>query len=227
MVNSPIGETTALVALRKFLSEEELGLNGRLPAERTLCSELGYPRSELRKALALLEAEGRIWRHVGRGTFVGPRPVTNLSDVEFLTSQTSPAGVMEARLAIEPQLARLAAIHGTIANFAEMQRCNRRCRAAREWREYEAWDNNFHQAIASATCNKLLISLFDTLNIVRRSTVWGQLRSTQLPPAEHGSFKEHDAIYEAIAGRDPELAAECMRTHLRTVRERVLSSLNS
>jgi len=38
--------------------------------------------------------------------------------------------------------------------------------------------HTFHQAIAAATYNKLLISLFDTLNIVRRSTVWGQLRST-------------------------------------------------
>lgn len=92
---------------------------------------------------------------------------------------------------------------------------------------YEAWDNKFHQAIASATYNKVLISLFDTLNNVRRSTVWGQLRSTELPPADHDSFNEHDAVYEAISGRDPDLAAECMRIHLRTVRDRVLSSLNS
>lgn len=226
MVGTAASDQDALETLRNFLSEQKLALNGRLPVERELSRELGLSRSKLRKALAVLEAEGQIWRHVGRGTFIGPRPVLNLTDVDFLTNQTSPTEVMEARMAVEPQLARLASLHGTEANFAEMRRCNRRCRSAKEWRVYEAWDNNFHQAVASATQNKLLISLFDTLNIVRRSTVWGQLRSTKLPPADHKSFEEHDAIYEAIIGRDPDRAAECMRTHLRTVRARVLSSLD-
>ncbi|MDH3194750.1 MAG: FadR family transcriptional regulator [Hyphomicrobiales bacterium] len=223
MSNDP----AALVSLRRYLSRKEISLNSRLPPERELCKALGVSRTELRKALAVLEAEGQIWRHVGRGTFIGTRPVLNIGDIEYLSGQTSPAQVMESRLAIEPQLAQLAALHGTQIDFAEMRLCNRRCQGAREWRVYEAWDNKFHRAIAAATHNTLLVSLFDTLNTVRRSTVWGQLRSTTLPPADHASFREHDALYQAIAGRDPDLAAENMRIHLRTVRDRVLSSLNS
>jgi DNA-binding FadR family transcriptional regulator len=217
----------ALSAMRQFLADQKLSLNLRLPPERELCRQLQVTRAELRKALAVLEAEGQIWRHVGRGTFIGSRPVLNISDVEYLSGQTSPAEVMETRLTIEPQLARLAAIHATEANFSEMRTCSRNCRAAREWRTYEAWDNKFHRAIASSTRNKLLVSLFDTLNAVRRTTTWGQLRSTRLPPADHASFREHEAIFSAIAGRDPDLAADCMRQHLRTVRDRVLASLNS
>ncbi len=227
MADTVNNEQPGIAALRNFLTEQEFVLNGRLPAERDLYRKLGLSRGKLRKGLAVLEAEGQIWRHVGRGTYIGPRPVLNLSDVEFLSSQTSPTAVMEARLAIEPQLARLASLHGTKADFAEIRLCNRRCRAAREWRVYEAWDNKYHRAIAAATHNTLLVSLFDTLNTVRRSTVWGQLRSTTLPPADHASFHEHDALYEAIANRDADLAAESMRIHLRTVRDRVLSSLNS
>jgi GntR family transcriptional regulator, transcriptional repressor for pyruvate dehydrogenase complex len=219
--------TNALESLRDYLATQQLSLNARLPAERHLCSELGLSRGKLRKALAQLEAEGQIWRHVGRGTFIGPRPVINLNDVEYLSEQSRPTEVMEARMAIEPQLAKLAAVHGTASNFAEMRRCQKRCHSAREWRVYEAWDNNFHQAIATATCNKLLISLFDTLNIVRRSTVWGQLRSTELPPADHGSFAEHEAIYEAIVGRNPDLAADLMRSHLKSVRDRTFSAMES
>jgi len=218
-------DTDALQLLRRFLADQELPLNGRLPAERHLCTELGLSRGGLRKAMAVLEAEGQIWRHVGRGTFFGPRPVMNLSDVEYLNEHPRPFEVMEARLAIEPQLARLAAVHGTASHFTEMRRCRRLCKSAGEWRVYESWDNNFHQAIAKATCNKLLISLFDTLNIVRRSTVWGQLRSTKLPPANHGSFAEHDAIYEAIVVRDSDLAADHMRTHLRSVRSRSYAAM--
>jgi len=219
-------EQSALAILRSFLSDQKFALNVRLPAERDLCLRLGLSRNHLRKGLAVLEAEGQIWRHVGRGTFVGPRPIPNLSDVELLTSLTSPTAVMEARMAVEPQLARLASLHGTETDFAEMRQCNRRCRGARGWRFYEAWDNNFHQAVASATQNKMMISLFDTLNAVRRSVVWGQLRLTELPPPDHASFDEHDAILQAIARRDPDLAAECMRVHLKTVRDRVLSALD-
>lgn len=226
MTGAVDNEETGLKVLRNFLTEQEFGLNARLPPERELCHALGLSRSHLRKGLAVLEAEGQIWRHVGRGTFIGPRPISNLSDVELLTSLTSPTAVMEARMAIEPQLARLASLHGTQADFSEMRQCNRRCRAAKGWRFYEAWDNSFHRAIATATQNKLMMSLFETLNAVRRSVVWGQLRLTKLPPANHESFREHDAIYDAIASRDPDLAAEGMRNHLKTVRDRVLSSLD-
>ena len=67
------GEIPALTGLRQYLTEQEFSLNSRLPAERDLSTALGVSRTDLRKALAVLEAEGQIWRHVGRGTFVGTR----------------------------------------------------------------------------------------------------------------------------------------------------------
>jgi len=213
--------------MRRYLTEGEFAHNSRLPAERHLCDELDISRGELRKSLAILESEGLIWRHVGRGTFVGSRPVENIDDVDYLASQTRPAEVMEARLTIEPELARLAAVHATNTDFAQMRICVRGSKAAQQWRVYEAWDNKLHHAIAAATHNKVLISLFDKLNLVRRSTVWGQLRSTTLPPSDHHSFREHDAMLEAISQREPALAAERMRKHLQSVRDRVLASLNS
>lgn len=225
MVSRELDDSTVLESLREFLSNQELALNGRLPAERVLCDELKVTRGKLRKALAVLESEGQIWRHVGRGTFFGPRPIINLTDVEYLNAHSRPTEVIEARLAIEPQLAKLAALHGNSRNFTEMRRCIRMSRNAKEWRVYESWDNNFHQAVAAATCNSLLISLFDTLNIVRRSTVWGQLRPTKLPPPDHKSFAEHDAIYEAIVERESEQAANRMRTHLKSVRDRTYAAM--
>jgi len=169
-----------------------------------------------------LESDGRIWRHVGRGTFIGARPVLNLADVAYLGELASPAQVITARLAIEPELARLASVYGTRTDFDELQTCAARCRSAPDWRGYEAWDNNFHHAIARATHNKLLVYLFDTLNVVRRSTVWGQVRVSVAPPRDHGSFDEHDAIFTAIAARDATLATALMRDHLAAVRGRVL-----
>lgn len=212
--------------IKQYVERHGFNHNDRLPAERDMAQHFGVSRGELRKALAVLEGDGLIWRHVGRGTFIGARPVLNLADVAYLGELASPAQVIAARLAIEPELARLAAIYGTRSDFDEIHACCQRCRAATDWRSYEAWDNNLHYAVAKATHNKLLVYLFDTLNVVRRSTVWGQLRITKLPPRDHTSFAEHDAICAAIAARDATLAAQKMRDHLNSVRERVLPALS-
>jgi DNA-binding FadR family transcriptional regulator len=211
--------------IKQLIAEQALGHAERLPPERHFCNQLGVSRSELRKALAEMEADGLIWRHVGRGTFIGARPVHNLDDVTFLGQLANAGQLLDARLAVEPQLARLAAQNATRPDLEAMRSCAERGRTAREWRSYEAWDSNFHQAIAKATHNKLLVHFFETLNAVRRTIVWGQMRTTGRPPADHRSFDEHDAIYAAIAAGDAEGAAEEMAAHLRSVRDRVLPAM--
>lgn len=208
--------------IRQFIAAGGFNHNDRLPPERLLSERFGVSRGELRKALAELEDDGLIWRHVGRGTFIGARPVLNLADVAYLGELASPAQVTAARLVIEPELARLAALYGARSNFEEILSCSKRCRDASDWRSYEAWDNNLHYAIAKATHNKLLVYLFDILNVVRRSTVWGQPRTSRKPPDTHASFAEHDAICAAIIARDGGAASLRMRDHLNSVRERVL-----
>src|SRR5215469_8158988 len=51
-----------------------LGSGARLPTERQLAADLGATRTSVRRALAVLEAEGRISREVGRGTFLRGAP---------------------------------------------------------------------------------------------------------------------------------------------------------
>jgi DNA-binding GntR family transcriptional regulator len=41
-----------------------------MPPERTLANEMGVGRRSLRRALEILEREGEITRHQGRGTFI-------------------------------------------------------------------------------------------------------------------------------------------------------------
>ena len=222
---SHLDHRTLAERVRAHVAEHGYEHNQRLPPERQLCDILGVSRSQLRGALRVLEEDGLIWRHVGRGTFIGARPVLNLNDIKFLGELASPEQVLVSRAAIEPPLAQLAAIHGSNADLDEIANCAERCRAAEDWRSYEAWDNNLHDAIARATRNKLLIYLFETLNVVRRSIVWDQHRQTIGPTADHISFMEHDAIIEAITNRDGEQAAAAMRDHLRSVRQRVLPAL--
>lgn len=208
--------------LRQMIDSAGYRHNDRVPPERELCKLLGTTRSKLRRAMAELEAQGRIWRHVGRGTFVGARPVLNLRDVSYLQDQIKPAQVVAVRFSIEPELSRLAARHANGSDREQIKICAGRCRSAEDWRAYEAWDNNLHHAIARATHNQLFLYFFETLNAVRRSVVWGQPRATLKPREDYSSFYEHDVIVSAIAEGDEALAARSMIAHLRSVYSRVM-----
>lgn len=209
----------AYVQLQAFLTEATRSGRDRLPPERTLCQLLGVSRGELRKALALAEREGQIWRHVGKGTFVGQRPESSAAHVTEIANLTNPREVMRSRLILEPELCREAARHANAADFEELELCVQRCAEAPSWRHYENWDNRFHRAIAQATHNELLIGLFDLLNSVRRAVVWGrQRRDPAGPRPDHHSHTDHRAIAAAIRERDGEAAANTMRRHLDNVR---------
>jgi len=214
--------------LRAYLAQTTLPEDGRLPPERDLSAARGVTRTELRKALGTLEAEGQIWRHVGKGTFIGNRPVDTLSDIAALSKRTNPAELMRARLIIEPEIARAAALTATPMHLAELRMCQTRTREAATWRQYETWDTRLHRTVAEATQNTPLLGLFDMLNALRRAVTWGRLRSNPVKPEpDHHSFTEHETIITAIENRDMNGAAAAMRTHLRSVEHNLLARQSS
>src|ERR687897_128343 len=212
------GGHAALVQLQAYLAQMDHTGETRLPAERELCESLGVSRGDLRKALAVLEKDGRIWRHVGKGTFVGSGPVEETIGISEIAGRTNPADVMRARLIIEPEIAREAALHATLSDIAAMRQSLVQTREAATWRQYENVDNLLHRQIAQASRNNVLLGLFDVLNAVRRTVVWGRLRSEGArPPADHHSFADHERIVEAIAHRDLGGAAAGVGLHLQPV----------
>jgi DNA-binding FadR family transcriptional regulator len=214
----------ALTQLRAYLAQRDLPTNSRLPAERELCDMLGVSRGELRKALAVMEGNGELWRHVGKGTFIGSRPAKEYSDVAAIAALTNPREVMQARLLIEPQIAREAALNATGGDIAELKQCVAASRQAQTWRQYENCDNRLHRTVAEAAHNTVLLALFDTLNAVRRTVVWGRLRDKiDRPPKDHHSFTEHEALIRAIEERDLDGASQAMARHLSHVQANLLA----
>jgi DNA-binding FadR family transcriptional regulator len=208
----------ALVQLRAYLAQRDLPPDSRLPPERELCEILGVSRGDLRKALAVLETEGQVWRHVGKGTFIGSGPIDEVVHVADIAARTNPSDLMRARLILEPELAREAALHATLDDIVAMRECMARTRVAETWRQYENLDNLLHRQIAQATRNTVLLGLFDALNSIRRAVVWGRLRpEPERPPADHHSFTEHERFVDAIEDRDLAGAAAAMRVHLQSV----------
>jgi GntR family transcriptional regulator, uxu operon transcriptional repressor len=211
------GGHAALTQLRAYLAQRDAA-ETRLPPERELCDILGVSRGELRKALAIMEHEGRLWRHVGKGTFIGGRPDREAADLRTIAARTNPAEVIRTRLIIEPEIAREAALNATSDEIATMHTMMQRSREAQSWRQYESLDNHLHRQIAESTHNTVVLMLFDALNVVRRTVVWGRLRAQHSrPPDDHHSFAEHERIVAMIAERDRDGAARAMRDHLRSV----------
>ncbi|MCV6592407.1 MAG: FCD domain-containing protein [Silicimonas sp.] len=213
----------ALDALDDFLEAGRFSPGDRLPPERELTVRLGLTRTLLRKALDSLERDGRIWRHVGKGTFVAAHPGAarpgRLSD---LAARISPVDMMRARLSLEPAIAREAALAASQDAVNAIFAARDRAQDAADWDIYEAEDNQFHRTVAEATGNILLLDLFDQLNQVRRAVAWTAVtRHSSRPPRDHASFPEHDRIAEAIAARNPAEAQAAMRDHLGSVSARL------
>lgn len=213
----------ALAALRAFIVAGKYCPGDRLPPERDLIVRLGMTRTKLRRALEALEREGTIWRHVGKGTFLAAEGSGRLAE---LGRQVTPGQMMRARLALEPALAKEAAIGASAEAVARIRLSRSRATEAATWDEYEARDDMFHRAIAEATGNVLLLSLFDRLNQVRRAVAWNTVvRKLPRPPANHSSFVEHDRIVSAIESRDPAAAHTAMRDHLNSVSARLFGDV--
>jgi DNA-binding FadR family transcriptional regulator len=218
-----VSDAAAVSQIRAFIMEGGFLAGDRLPPERRLGPELGLRRSSLRKALEILVAEGVLWRHVGKGTFVADlsgNPQSN--GLQALARGISPADAMRARAAVEPAISREAALHATAAEIAHLKLLAERSRRCASWREYEVLDADLHRGLALASASLTLLALFDQLNMIRRMVSFGTARRVGAkPPETHSSFAEHDAILDAIAARDAEASEVAMRRHLLSVGDRL------
>lgn len=209
---------TSAAALRKledYLSANAFADGDRLPPERVLAAALGVSRRALRQALASVELEGRVWRGVGQGTFVGPRPPNVAAPLERALANTHPIAIMEARLTLEPALAASAAVKWAPDDMEGIEVALRRTSEARDRMSWERWDAEFHRAVASACHNDLLIALFDQFNACRAQTDWGKLRAL-ITNEQHrrNATEDHRRICAAIRARDPDAAFHAMWAHL-------------
>src|SRR5262249_43171662 len=89
----------------RALRDQHLQPGDLLPAERELARRLDVSRPTLREALTALELAGVVESRQGRGTTI----VATSSHVAMWGVNVLPDQVFAARLAIEPELARLAA----------------------------------------------------------------------------------------------------------------------
>lgn len=216
---------TLVTQIEQLIDKNGLTHGAQLPTERELADMLGMPRSAVRNALKKLEKSGRIWRHVGRGTFVGARPSQTLETGKLSNplDETNPAEVLETRLILEPTLAAHAAMRATPSQVERLRQVVLSGDRAETFEEYEHWDAVFHEGVVHAAHNRLCETFYRHITDARTHAVWGRLKRASLSTERRASYQtSHRLICEAISDRDPEAARREMKDHILMVRENML-----
>ncbi|MFV0645405.1 MAG: FadR/GntR family transcriptional regulator, partial [Sphingomonadaceae bacterium] len=146
--------------LRSLIDRQQETGQMKLPPEPELCGILGVSRGRLRTLLKRAEAEGLIWRHVGKGTFVGQR---SLSEDTTISLSASAHDIFEARMVLEPQLAAYAAVHARPDDIAAMEETVEAMNRTETLVAWKRLDGKLHRQIAEAGHNMLLLLVYDTL----------------------------------------------------------------
>jgi DNA-binding FadR family transcriptional regulator len=209
-----------------------LRAGSRLPTERQLAADLGTTRTSVRRALTVLEAEGRISREVGRGTFLREEPwppdtgdgaggsAPAGPDGQRPRDQAgfAPADVMTIRRLVEPPAMRLVVAWATTADFEEMDRCLAGGERATSYDEFESWDLALHRSIMAASHSPLLTRLHAVIEEARHGRFWGDLkRRSASRERQHAYQADHAELVAALRARDADRAVEAMRAHLARV----------
>jgi DNA-binding FadR family transcriptional regulator len=129
------------------------------------------------------------------------------------------AELLEARRAIEPACARVAAGRATIGDITALRRSIQQMRAGLDddavfWTE----NANFHVALAEAGSNSVL----NTLMVSLRELIYDFTAAMHIAPEERiETVAEHTAIMKAIAAHDPDAAARAAEAHLASFESRL------
>jgi DNA-binding FadR family transcriptional regulator len=185
----------------------------RLPSERDLARTLEVSRASVREALASLALQGVVETRHGAGTFVVGLPPSEPPH------DASPSAVLEARLALEPQVARLAAVRAQRDETAEKLLLAMEAEPV-DIATWNASDRLFHRQLAAMTGNPVLLAFADHVASLMDEPLWQRLRDDSIaqPGRTRIHVAEHRMIYEAIVAGDAEAASFYSVQHINRVR---------
>lgn len=190
-----------------------------LPSERELMAQYGVGRPAIREAMQGLQHMGIVdIRHGGRPRVASPSVDAMVDQLatsmrHLLThGDRSLEHLKEARIALEVEMARVAATRRTADDIAELTAIIAAQTAAQP--DPEAFldhDAAFHRRIAAVSGNPIFEALSDGVFGWMRSFHVEQVRKLGL---EALTLREHRNILDAISAGNPQAAAQSMRDHL-------------
>ncbi|WP_201413566.1 FadR/GntR family transcriptional regulator [Mesorhizobium sp. J8] len=211
------------IALKKRISLGEWLENGRMPPERDLASEFGVARNTVRRAVSMLEDDGTVVRHVGRGTFLTAGNPDSMAATVARMEGTSPADMMEIRQLLEPAAASFAATNASAGELNAVREAHKIACASQDMPTFEHWDAEFHHRIFACSRNDFLKEIHNLMRILRNQRPWFEMKKRSFSEERRATYcGEHQLVLDALLARDSEGASAAMLTHLRTVERNLL-----
>ncbi|MGQ3211926.1 MAG: GntR family transcriptional regulator [Shinella sp.] len=174
-------------------------------SESALCDAFGVGRMRIRRSLLLLASREVVELHANRGAFVAsPTP-------------EQAREVFEARLALEPNIARLAVQRASDEDITALTRhLEMEYVAHKERHRHDAirLSGQFHTLLAQVAGNAILIRTMKEL-VTRTSLIIGLFGAG----VSNCRDDDHAAIVGAFHTRDAEKAAWMMTLHLRHIQD--------
>jgi DNA-binding FadR family transcriptional regulator len=203
----------------------DLAPGERLPSERDLAVRLGVSRPVLHQAIVALDAKGLVRIEPRHGVFVcdfkrdGSMALlmTLMQHEDGVYQPQLLISLIQARLHIETETARLAAIHRTEADLIEFQSLLRERMSIPPTNilALVEYDFNIHQLIAAASGNLMYALILNSLKQVHSNLAGAFCRAFANGKVVEELIAFHQALYQAIAQQNPEQASHIMATMLR------------
>jgi len=202
--------------IAQMIRADEYRPGDRLPTERDLVRLLGVSRPVIREAMIALEIAGLVEVRSGSGVYVCGRPLpAGSAGQAVVSSETAPFDLFAARLAVEGEVAAVAAENAGPDDLVEMAAAIEQMRlAAQTGRSTKPANERFHLALAAAAKNPILLKVMHVIwaEMPKRGPIWAKLDARrQMRPTR---VIEHELILRAVAERDPDNARAATRAHL-------------
>ena len=189
-----------------------------LPGERQLAERFSVSRGSVRDAFRTLETIGLLVTRHGQGTFPQELDVNRLvAPLKSILSyrRDMQNELLDVRRMFEPAIARVAATRITEEDLVDLQRIvAAQRRKLRTGRSAIVEDTEFHQVLARATRNRVIVSIMATLNDLLVESRKLTLKQKGRP---RKSIVGHEAVVAALRQHDADAAANAMRAHIEQI----------
>ncbi|WP_405906172.1 FadR/GntR family transcriptional regulator [Streptomyces sp. NBC_00828] len=209
----------AIERIRELIRTGALPPGSKLPPEPELAAQLGLSRNLAREAVKALAVARVLEVKRGDGTYVTSLQASVLLEglggaVELLQADAGALlDLIEVRRLLEPVATGLAATRITDEHLAEVKHHLDAMRQARDDVElFNAHDAAFHHAVVAATGNESLLALLE--GVSGRTLPARILRGRGDARVAARTVTEHEAIFEALAGRDAPLSQAAALLHV-------------
>jgi len=214
-------ESTLEVIVQQIKDQIKKGIlkpGEKLPSERKLADLLGVSRSSIREAIQALAFSGYLEVNQGKGTYI-LEMATKYDEIANFFSEFSNYSLdylMEARIMLEGEFARLAALNASQEEIDVIEKVFNEIAKSKDLNSFVVKDLEFHLTIAKATHNPFMYGLMKIIGEMlykETNRIIGKSRYTK-----ENTIETTRDLVQAIKQRDAEKAKELMGEHIKDVK---------